>query len=167
LQAENEGPSLYIKKINDFSLNEKLSNNNNINDNYIKETYNSNNINKIDLNNNNLDIKNEVIDVNFKNEIMNNESNRSNTTNFREKYLNTFPINNNSFNYLIVDSNLAIKENLNNIFFLEFELNKENEEIEKIKLFTEINNEKVNKDINFNLNVSSFFIYNLYNFINE
>lgn len=54
---------------------------------------------------------------------------------------------------MIVDSNLAIKENLNNIFFLEFELYNENEDIEKMKLFTEINNEKVNKDINFNLNV--------------
>ena len=33
-----------------------------------------------------------------------------------------FPINNAEFNYMIIDSNLGIKENLNNIFFLEFDL---------------------------------------------
>jgi len=81
----------------------------------------------------------------------------------REHYFKTFPIDNNSFNFLIVDSNLAIKDNLNNIFFIEFDLAKDQSDLETLKVFTEINNEKVNKDISFTLNVSrrNFSYHNL------
>ena len=34
-----------------------------------------------------------------------------------------FPLDN-KFNYMIIDANLGIKENLNNIFFIEFDLQK-------------------------------------------
>jgi len=82
----------------------------------------------------------------------NEESNSENLTK-KDKYLKTFPIDNNNFNYLIVDSNLAIKDNLKNIFFIEFDLKNEQNDLEFINYFTEINNEKVNKDINFLLKV--------------
>jgi len=71
----------------------------------------------------------------------------------KENYFKAFPINNDIFNFLIVDSNLAIKDNLHNIFFIEFDLVKDQLNLEFLNVFTEINNEKVNKDISFILNV--------------
>jgi hypothetical protein len=71
----------------------------------------------------------------------------------KENYFKAFPINNDIFNFLIVDSNLAIKDNLKNIFFIEFDLVKDQLNHEFLNVFTEINNEKVNKDISFILNV--------------
>ena len=57
------------------------------------------------------------------------------------------PIDNSAFNFMIIDANLGIKENLNNIFFLEFDMN--NEEGNKIR---NINDDIVEKEINFTLN---------------
>lgn len=63
-----------------------------------------------------------------------------------------FPINNAEFNYMIIDANLGSVENLNNIFFLEFDLtlNKDSQ-----KLLREINNECVERESFFLLNVSN------------
>ena len=64
--------------------------------------------------------------------------------NFDELLNIKFPINNKTFNYMIIDANLAIKENLQNIFLIEFDLlnnNKENNNNYNkfIKLLREIN----------------------------
>ena len=63
--------------------------------------------------------------------------------NFDELLNIKFPINNKTFNYMIIDANLAIKENLQNIFLIEFNLlnnNKDNNYNNKfMKLLREIN----------------------------
>ena len=63
--------------------------------------------------------------------------------NFNELLNIKFPINNKTFNYMIIDANLAIKENLQNIFLIEFDLlnnNKDNNYNNKfMKLLREIN----------------------------
>ena len=63
--------------------------------------------------------------------------------NFDELLNIKFPINNKTFNYMIIDANLAIKENLQNIFLIEFDLlnnNKDNNYNNKfMKLLREIN----------------------------
>jgi hypothetical protein len=65
-----------------------------------------------------------------------------------------FPIDNSKFNFMIIDANLGISENLNNIFFLEFDLSKtEASNKDKLKYLREINNECVEREIFFVLNV--------------
>ena len=58
-----------------------------------------------------------------------------------------FPLDN-KFNYMIIDANLGIKENLNNIFFLEFDLQKK----DKLKIIRELNNDAVERELFFTLN---------------
>ncbi len=137
-EAEKEGASMCIKKNLDFLSNEKLSMNNfNVHHSLNMDSYNQNACKE------NYNVESRNLDSKF---------------DFRDKYFKTFPIRNDNFNFLIVDSNLAIKDNLQNIFFIEFDLNKDIENYENIKIFTEINNEKVNKEIDFILNVFLFFI---------
>ena len=64
-----------------------------------------------------------------------------------------FPIDNSEFNFMIIDANLGIAENLNNLFFLEFDLSNSSSNKEKIKFLREINNECVEREIFFVLNV--------------
>ena len=62
--------------------------------------------------------------------------------NFDELLNIKFPINNKTFNYMIIDANLAIKENLQNIFLIEFDLLnniKDNNNNKFLKLLREIN----------------------------
>ena len=62
--------------------------------------------------------------------------------NFDELLNIKFPINNKTFNYMIIDANLAIKENLQNIFLIEFDLLnniKDNNNSKFLKLLREIN----------------------------
>ena len=62
--------------------------------------------------------------------------------NFDELLNIKFPINNKTFNYMIIDANLAIKENLQNIFLIEFDLlniSKDNNNNKFLKLLREIN----------------------------
>ena len=68
-----------------------------------------------------------------------------------------FPIDNSENNFLIVESNLSKEENLNNIIFMEFDLRNSNISKEKLKHFIEINNEFVEKEMFFVLNVCNFF----------
>ena len=65
-----------------------------------------------------------------------------------------FPIDNTKFNFMIIDANLSLNENLNNIFFLEFDLSKTLSNKEKLRILREINNECVEREIFFILNVS-------------
>ena len=72
-----------------------------------------------------------------------------------------FPINNAEFNYMIIDSNLGIKENLNNIFFLEFDLTT----IKDNKGLREISNENVemifmnfDEEVNMELSMTSPYL---------
>ena len=53
---------------------------------------------------------------------------------------------------MITDANLGIKENLQNIFFLEFDIINNNDN-SNIKIIQEIKNDIVNKEIFFKLNV--------------
>ena len=64
-----------------------------------------------------------------------------------------FPIDNSENNFLIIESNLSKEENLNNIIFMEFDLRNSNISKEKLKQFIEINNEFVEKEMFFVLNV--------------
>ena len=62
--------------------------------------------------------------------------------NFDELLNIKFPINNKTFNYMIIDANLAIKENLQNIFLIEFDLLnniKDTNNSKFLKLLREIN----------------------------
>lgn len=65
-----------------------------------------------------------------------------------------FPIDNSETNYQILESNLAVQENLQNIVFLEFELENSSLNKEHLKYFREVNNNFVDKEINFVLNVN-------------
>jgi hypothetical protein len=70
-----------------------------------------------------------------------------------------FPVDNSQFNFMIIDANLGISDNLKNIFFLEFDLT--NNSNKEAKILREINQEFVDKEIFFNLNVI-IHIYILY-----
>lgn len=65
-----------------------------------------------------------------------------------------FPIDNSQFNFMIIDANLGISDNLNNLFFLEFDLTNTISNKEKLKFLREINNDCVEKEMFFVLNVS-------------
>jgi len=72
------------------------------------------------------------------------------------------PIDNTKFNFMIIDANLSLTENLNNIFFLEFDLSKSSINKEKLRMIREINNDCVEREIFFVLNViSKKFNYSL------
>ena len=143
--------SLYI--LNDNNLNYEIINNE------IDSLFSSENIEKYltDKINDRIEIdlnpKNNQEGQDFTKIDYNLNSKMKENLEIEENFRKTFPIVNNNFNFLVVDSNLAIKENLNNIFFIEFDLKNENDNCDFINLFTEINNEKVNKDISFTLNV--------------
>ena len=64
-----------------------------------------------------------------------------------------FPMDNSEFNFMIIDANLGISENLQNIFFLEFDLAKSSTNKEKLKFLRDISNECVDREIFFSLNV--------------
>ena len=69
-----------------------------------------------------------------------------------------FPIDNCENNYQILESNLGMVENLQNIVFLEFELDNTTLNKDHLKYFREVNNNFVDKEINFVLNVKTLLI---------
>jgi len=69
-----------------------------------------------------------------------------------------FPIDNSGFNFMIIDANLGVSENLNIIFFLEFDLTNTSVNKEQLKYLREINQEYVDKEVFFTLNVRYFYI---------
>ena len=75
-------------------------------------------------------------------DLSNDQLKNNENENFDELLNIKFPINNKTFNYMIIDANLAIKENLQNIFLIEFDLlnnNKDNNINKFMKLLREIN----------------------------
>lgn len=62
-----------------------------------------------------------------------------------------FPLNNGDYNYLMTDC--IIGDNLSNIVFLEFDLNANGISRDHLKTLREINNDFVDKEIHFVLNV--------------
>jgi hypothetical protein len=75
-------------------------------------------------------------------DLSNNQLKNNENENFDELLNIKFPINNKTFSYMIIDANLALKENLQNIFLIEFDLtnNKDNKDnSEFIKLLRDIN----------------------------
>ena len=82
--------------------------------------------------------------------------------NLEEKYPNKnstdeikFPLENLENSYLIIENNLEYSENLNNLVFLEFDLISSSH---NLKHFREINNDFIEREINFVLNVKNFKI---------
>jgi hypothetical protein len=69
-----------------------------------------------------------------------------------------FPIDNSEFNFMIIDANLGISDNLNNIFFLEFDLTLCSNNKDNLKFLREINNECVEREIFFVLNVKKSYL---------
>ncbi len=67
------------------------------------------------------------------------------------------PLENSENSYLIMENNLEFAENLNNLVFLDFELISSSQDL---KHFKEINNDFVEKEINFVLNVTINLIIN-------
>lgn len=64
-----------------------------------------------------------------------------------------FPLNNTDFNLLMPETRMGSSDNLSNIIFLEFDMNNNSISKEHLKFFKEINNEYVEKEIHFVLNV--------------
>lgn len=69
-----------------------------------------------------------------------------------------FPIDNSENNYQFLESNLGIVENLQNVVFLEFELDNTTLNKDHLKYFRDVNNNFVDKEINFVLNVKTSLI---------
>lgn len=80
-----------------------------------------------------------------------NQSNVNNTSEIQ------FPIDNTETNFMILESNLGIHENLQNIAFLEFDLDNTTMTKDHIKYFREVNNNFVEKEIHFVLNVKIYY----------
>ena len=69
-----------------------------------------------------------------------------------------FPIDNSENNFTILESNLGISDNLQRLIFLEFDLYNSNITKDHIKYFREVNNNFVDKEIHFVLNVHIYFL---------
>ena len=132
-EYEFNGKSLFFKKLEASILNILQNNTSNYNTNFLKE----NCLNQLEkeskkqLNFNN--VKDSLLNISIKD------------------FLNiNFPIDNSEFNFMIIDANLGVIENLNNIFFLEFDLTNGNNN-NNIDLRC-LNDECVENEIFFNLN---------------
>jgi hypothetical protein len=75
--------------------------------------------------------------------------------NYSDEYLDysalKFPLNNSEYEHIMTDCILG--DNLNKVVFLEFDMNANNISKDHLKSFREINNEFVDKEIHFVLNV--------------
>jgi hypothetical protein len=89
-----------------------------------------------------------------------------NKNNIIENINNNFPLDNKHFNFRIIDANLGFKENLNNIFFIEFDLLNEIHNNENINFLNFISNDKVTKEIFMSLNVNNILNKNKFTNIN-
>ena len=148
-----DGSSSYFRKL-DYSL--------------LNILHNSLNMTKWNLNNgpnnDNQELLNKIKSES-ENQLKNNTNNRNKICNspvigseissIKEILNINYPIDNTKFNYSIIDANLSIKDNLHNIFLLEFDLNQtqeeeKNTEIDDIKEETK-NQEKSNIKNNLDL----------------
>ena len=95
-------------------------------------------------------LKNTIKAFEEKNEALNANQNLNNDM--------TFPIDNSENNFTILESNLGISDNLQRLIFLEFDLYNSNITKDHIKYFREVNNNFVDKEIHFVLNVHIYFL---------
>ena len=134
-EYEFNGKSLFFKKLNASILN--ILQNNNSNSGAGNNNFNNNNC----LNQMEKESKNQLsLKLKFP----------SSPSSIRDILNINFPIDNSEFNFMIIDANLGVSENLNNIFFLEFDLtNGDNNNNLDLR---SLNDECVEKEINFVLN---------------
>ena len=82
--------------------------------------------------------------------------NTSNQNSYEQLFNLNYPLDNTKSNYAIIDSNLSFKENLNNIFLIEFNLDQINQENNSNQdnqfFFRKINDNCVEKELDFKLN---------------
>ena len=69
----------------------------------------------------------------------------------------SLPIDNSDTNLKFIEANMGIPENRQNVVFLEFELDNSALNKEHLKYFREVNNNFVDKDVSFVLNVKIIF----------
>ena len=136
---EFKGKSLFFKKLEASILNILQNNSSNSNNNFLKE----NCLNQLEK-----ESKNQL---NFS-KLKEPSSPSPSPINISIRdFLNiNFPIDNTEFNFMIIDANLGVSENLNNIFFLEFDLTNGNNN-NNLELRS-LNDECVEKEIFFKLN---------------
>ena len=138
-----EGKSVFFNEL-DFSILNTLNKSTNIGKCFKKNVFTNDN-------NNNYKNINEKIVNQLKNESIKqiNEIKNSNKSKIINDILNhKYPLDNSKCNFDIINANLCIKENLKKIFLLKFDLkNAENSEI-----LRKINDDCVDKEINFALN---------------
>ena len=142
-QCRFEGRSIFFNEL-DFSILNTLNKSTNIGNCFKKNSFNNdNNINYKNINERILnELKKEsILQIN---EIKNSNDNETIKDILNHKY----PLDNSKFNFDIINSNLCIKENLKRIFLLEFDLKK----AENSEIFRKINDDCVDKEINFALN---------------
>ena len=137
------GKSVFFKKL-DFSILNTLHNSLNM----TKYNSSTNNLQYINTHDILEHIKSESI--NKLNNITSNKIPSSplkdNTTSSIRELLNiNYPIDNTKFNYSIIDANLCIKDNLKNLFLLEFDLDQIEEMVEDLNIENKEDN-KENKD---------------------
>ena len=147
------GSSVFFKKL-DFSILNTLHNSLNMALNMTKYNSSTNNIQYINTHDILEHIKSES--TNKLNNINNIPANKipsspikDNVTSSIRELLNTnYPIDNTKFNYSIIDANLGIKDNLKNLFLLEFDLDQLEDIIEGINIENKEAKEDLNKSIN-------------------
>ena len=147
------GSSVFFKKL-DFSILNTLHNSLNMALNMTKYNSSTNNIQYINTHDILEHIKSES--TNKLNNINNIPANKipsspikDNVTSSIRELLNTnYPIDNTKFNYSIIDANLGIKDNLKNLFLLEFDLDQLEDIIENINIENKETKEDLNKSIN-------------------
>ena len=121
-----DGSSSYFRKL-DYSLLNILHNSLNMTKWNLNSSANNDNqelLNKIKYESEN-QLKNNT---NNRNKISNSPIIGSEKSSIKEILNINYPIDNTKFNYSIIDANLSIKDNLHNIFLLEFDLNQIQEE---------------------------------------
>ena len=139
------GSSVFFKKL-DFSI--------------LNTLHNSLSMTKWNLSTNNLPHVNtheilEHIKTESNNKLINSIKNKTSSSPIKDHSSSTvrellninYPIDNSKFNYSIIDANLCIKDNLKNIFLLEFDLNKIENIIDNINNEEELNKSNNNKDL--------------------
>ena len=147
------GSSVFFKKL-EFSILNTLHNSLNMALNMTKYNSSTNNFQYINTHDILEHIKSESI--NKLNNINNNSSNKipsspikDNVTSSIRELLNiNYPIDNTKFNYSIIDANLGIKDNLKNLFLLEFDLEQLEDIIEDINIENKETKEDLNKSQN-------------------
>ena len=142
-QCRIEGNSLYFNEL-DFSILNTLNKSTNIGKCFKKNS--SSTDNNINYRNINEKIFSQLKSESIKqiNEIKNSAGNKT----IKEILNHKYPLDNSKCNFDIINTNLCIKDNLKKIFLLKFDL----KSAENSEIFRKINDDCVDKEINFALN---------------